>query len=176
MRHLKQKLINRAAKVSLALTGAALLLVISAPLSLTYAAGGSVGAAAGGSAPSPGSSTTTPNGSSTINTCPTATAGSNNNGSCEDPAVQCTNNKCDLVAKYVNPMLKLLAAVFGTIAVISVIAGGIQYTSSSGDPQKVAEAKKRLVNTIIAVVAFLFMYAFLQFLIPGGIFNRPLSG
>lgn len=95
-----------------------------------------------------------------------------NNTSCADPAVTCSSNKCDLIANYLSPTIKLLAAVFGTVAAISIIMGGINYTTSEGDPQKAGRAKSRITNTVIAVVAFLFLYAFLQFLIPGGIFNR----
>lgn len=95
-----------------------------------------------------------------------------NGGQSVDPAVSCTGNRCDLIAKYVNPTIKVLAAVFGTIAAISLILGGINFTTSEGDPQKAARAKSRITNTIIATVAFLFLYAFLQFLIPGGLFNR----
>lgn len=91
---------------------------------------------------------------------------------CEDPATKCTKSQCDLIIKYVNPAINLLAAVFGTIAVGSLVMGGIQYTTSEGDPQKASKAKDRITNTILAVFAFLFMYSFLQFLVPGGIFNR----
>jgi len=95
---------------------------------------------------------------------------------CEDPAIKCSNNQCDLIKKYVNPVINLLASLFGVVAVASIILGGIQYTTSEGDPQKSSNAKKRLTNTIFAILAFIFLYAFLQFLIPGGIFNRPTSG
>jgi hypothetical protein len=98
------------------------------------------------------------------------------NGVCGDPAADpdavCDKDSCDLILKYVNPLISLLSVSFGLIAVISIIIGGIQYTSSAGDPQKVTKAKHRISLTIIAIVAYFFLYAFLQFLIPGGIFNR----
>lgn len=90
-----------------------------------------------------------------------------------DPNAKCNlANGCDLVAKYVNPTIRLLTYVFALIATISIIMGGIQYAASTGDPQKVTAAKKRITNTIIAIVAYFFLYGFLQFLVPGGIFNR----
>lgn len=94
------------------------------------------------------------------------------NDSCGDPATNCNKNNCDLIAEYINPFISLLAAAFGTIAVISIILGGIQYITSEGDPQKTASSKRRITNTIVALIAFLFLYAFLEFLIPGGVFNR----
>jgi hypothetical protein len=96
------------------------------------------------------------------------------NGICNDPAAnasaECTNNGCDLVKKYVNPFIQLLTLVFGLIAIISIIIGGIQYATSEGDPQRVSKAKMRILWTVIAIVGYFFMYGFLQFLIPGGIF------
>lgn len=89
-----------------------------------------------------------------------------------DPNAECNKeNGCDLIAKYVNPAILLLSYSFGLIATLSIIMGGIQYAASAGDPQKVAAAKKRIINTVIAVVAYFFLYAFLQFLIPGGLFK-----
>ncbi len=90
-----------------------------------------------------------------------------------DPAVysSCGASKCDFIGKYINPAINLFSLVFGLVAVISLILGGIQYSASQGDPQKAASAKGRLQNTIIAIFAYLFLYAFLQFLIPGGAFH-----
>ena len=97
------------------------------------------------------------------------------NGSCKDPAANagtsCNDHACDLVKKYVNPLINLLSVSFGLIAVISLIYGGIMYSASQGDPQKVSSAKNRIQMTIIAIVGYFFLYGFLQFLIPGGIFR-----
>jgi hypothetical protein len=78
---------------------------------------------------------------------------------------------CDLIAQYVNPAINLLSVSFGIIAVISLIFGSINYTTSEGDPQKASKAKQRIANTLFATVAYMFLYAFLQFLVPGGIFH-----
>lgn len=83
----------------------------------------------------------------------------------------CSAGGCDLVNKYVNPLIDLLSIAFGLIAVISLILGGIQYASSAGDSQKVTLAKKRIGMTLIAIAAYAFLYGFLDFLIPGGLFR-----
>lgn len=90
----------------------------------------------------------------------------------QDPAIECGSDKCDFIGKYINPAINVFTAAFGLIAAGSIILGGIQYSTSEGDPQKAANAKKRILNTIIAVVAYIFLYTFLQFLVPGGLFNR----
>lgn len=96
-------------------------------------------------------------------------------GACQDPAadpnISCTKNACNLITKYLNPTIDLLSVSFGLLAIISIILGGVQYAASEGDPQKVSKAKSRIVNTIFAIVAYFFMYAALQFLIPGGLFD-----
>src|SRR5205814_1498218 len=96
------------------------------------------------------------------------------NGQCTDEAAnpKCDASKCDFIKKYVNPFINLLSISFGLIAVISIIMGAVQYSTSGGDPQKVTQAKQRISKTIFAVLAYLFLYAFLQFIVPGGLFNR----
>jgi hypothetical protein len=88
-----------------------------------------------------------------------------------DPNAKCNNNDCDFIKKFINPAINTLSACFGIVAVISIILGGINYSTSEGDPQKASRAKNRILNTIIAVIAYIFLYAFLQFLVPGGAFK-----
>lgn len=83
----------------------------------------------------------------------------------------CDDKQCDLVALYVNPAIQLLSITVGLVVAASLIMGGIQYTTSSGDPQKTSAAKGRIQNTLMAFLAYAFLYAFLNFLIPGGLFN-----
>jgi hypothetical protein len=87
-----------------------------------------------------------------------------------NPDANCDQNGCDLVKKYVNPTINVLSIIVGLMAVISIIIGAIQYITSTGDPQKVSAAKGRISKTIFAFIAYAFLYAFLQFIIPGGIF------
>lgn len=87
-----------------------------------------------------------------------------------DSSQACNAGACDLVSKYISPTAEILSASFGLIATISIILAAIQYSAAGGDPQKVSAAKKRLLATIVAIVAYLFLFAFLQFLIPGGVF------
>lgn len=88
-----------------------------------------------------------------------------------DPAAkQCSGGDCSgLITKYVNPFIRLLGALIGIVVVISLVVGGIQYSSSSGDPGKISAAKKRIANSLIALLAYFFLFFFLQWLIPGGI-------
>jgi hypothetical protein len=66
--------------------------------------------------------------------------------------------------------INLLSAMVGVVVVIMVIVGGIQYSSAGADPQKVAAARGKISNALLALVAYLFMFSFLQWVVPGGIF------
>lgn len=90
-----------------------------------------------------------------------------------DPAVNnsiaCTKSSCPIVAKYINPLISLLTVIVGLAVVIGIIIGAIQVITSAGDPQKAASGRDHVRNAIIALVAYIFLFGFLQFLIPGGL-------
>ena len=79
-------------------------------------------------------------------------------------------NNCPLISKYVNPLIAFLSAVLGIMVVISIIIAGIQYSGAGSDPQKVASARKRIRNSLLVFVGYLFLSAFLQYVTPGGLF------
>ncbi len=107
-------------------------------------------------------------GSSTCNT---------SDGSFESDPAACgtgapckTADNCDLVSKYVNPIInKFLAPLAVLAVVIGIIWGAIEYIVAGGDAQKVAQGKARIQKAVFAFVALLFLYAFLNWLIPGGL-------
>jgi hypothetical protein len=76
----------------------------------------------------------------------------------------------DFVDHYINPFILLLSALVGVVAVISIILAGIQYAGSADDPGTVSKAKQRIFNTIIGLIAYIFLFAFLSYIIPGGLF------
>lgn len=65
--------------------------------------------------------------------------------------------------------INFFAGAVGVIVTIVIILAGIQYSSAGGDPGKAASAKKHIYNAIIALIAFIFLWAFMQWLIPGGV-------
>ena len=77
-----------------------------------------------------------------------------------------------LYAKYVNPIIALLSALVGIAVVIAIIYGAIEYTTSGGDPQRIASGKKHIIEALIGLVAFMLLYSFMQFLVPGGLFSQ----
>ena len=80
-----------------------------------------------------------------------------------------SENHCGIL-DYLILFINVLSALVGVVVVGSIIYGGIQYSMAGGDPQKVAGAKKRILNAVVALFFFIFTYAILQYLVPGGIF------
>ena len=129
----------------------------------------------------PANCSTQPNSQTCAGHIPTTTipTSCDNSGICSSTVCTgagCTGDKtcaaggtCGFIEKYVNPAIVLLTVIFGLIVVVAIIIGGIQYSTSSGDPQKAAAAKSRITKAIIAVVAYLFLFAALRFLVPGGL-------
>lgn len=82
-----------------------------------------------------------------------------------------SGGKCDsFIVKYVNPFVTLLTIVIGVVAAISIVVAGIQYASAGSDPSKVQKAKDRIGQTLLGLVAYLLLFSFLNFLVPGGLF------
>lgn len=76
------------------------------------------------------------------------------------------------IMAYLQNGVNLLTALAGLAITASVIIGGIQYSTSGGNPQASAAAKKRIGNAFLALLALVFLYTFLQWIVPGGIFGR----
>ena len=69
-------------------------------------------------------------------------------------------------------IVRFLSAGVGLVMVGSIVVAGIQYSASAGDPQAAAKAKSRISSTLIALLIFIFSYALLNYLIPGGFLNN----
>jgi hypothetical protein len=82
-------------------------------------------------------------------------------------SVSCSN----IIKNYINPIILFLGAGVGLVIIIMTVIGGIQYITSGGDPNHVAEAKKRIANALLALVTWIIIWAFLEWIIPGGLFK-----
>lgn len=80
-------------------------------------------------------------------------------------------NDCPLLSSYVVPAINALSGAVGIVVVIMIIWGGIQYTSARDNPQQAAAAKEHIRNAIFALVIYIFIVAFINWIVPGGVFN-----
>lgn len=80
-----------------------------------------------------------------------------------------TKDNCWIVY-YIVSFTKVLSGLVGIVIVIMITLGGIQYAAAGPDPGAVVAARKRIINALIALALYIFMFSFLQWLVPGGIF------
>lgn len=65
--------------------------------------------------------------------------------------------------------IRILTGLVAVLAVVSIVYAGVQYASAGDSPEKVKAAKDRITQTVIGVLLYIFMFAILEFLIPGGV-------
>ena len=66
-------------------------------------------------------------------------------------------------------IVTILTYGLGVAATIGVVIAGVMYLTAKDSPDKVAAAKKRLIEVVIGLVAWAVMAAVLNWLIPGGV-------
>jgi len=68
-------------------------------------------------------------------------------------------------------ILNWMAVGVTVVVVGGVIFGAIMYTSSGGNPEQAKKALGTIRNAVIALFMYFAMWALLNWLIPGGVFN-----
>jgi hypothetical protein len=68
-------------------------------------------------------------------------------------------------------VIKILTGGIGVLAVAGIVYGSILYTTAGGSAEQVKKAIEVFRNVVIGIVAYALMFAFMNFIIPGGIFQ-----
>lgn len=71
---------------------------------------------------------------------------------------------------YTTSILKIVAGLAGVATVGGFLWGGLLYITARANAGQVENAKMVMINSVIGLLMFIFMYAILQYLVPGGIF------
>lgn len=69
------------------------------------------------------------------------------------------------------PGINFMSGIVGIVVIASIVIAGIQYITSSGNPEAAASARRRIQASVISLVVYIFGFALLQWLVPGGLFN-----
>lgn len=105
-----------------------------------------------------------------LDTDPGADVGGDKSGDCTDSSLTVEN--CGILG-YIVDAINVLSAAAGVIMITMIIVGGIQYASGFGatdkDPMAVGAAKRKISNAVFALFVYTFFYAFLNWIIPGGL-------
>ena len=67
----------------------------------------------------------------------------------------------------IQTILNVVFGVVGIVAVIMIIIGGVNYTMSQGDTQKIQKAKNTIMYGIIGLVVTLLAFAIVNFVLDG---------
>jgi hypothetical protein len=68
-------------------------------------------------------------------------------------------------------LLRFMSIGVGVLVAGSIIVAGIQYSTSQGNAEVTQSAKNRIQSSVIALLIYVFIFAVLQYLVPGGIFK-----
>jgi len=71
--------------------------------------------------------------------------------------------------------MNILTAGVGVAAIAGIVWGSVLYTTASGKPEQVKKANMVIANTVLGIVMYALMFSFLNFIIPGGMFNSSTS-
>ncbi|MBR2659755.1 hypothetical protein IKD60_03270 [Candidatus Saccharibacteria bacterium] len=69
-----------------------------------------------------------------------------------------------------NTIINVALGVIGFVAVVMIIFGGVQYTTSAGDAAKVTKAKNTIMYGVVGLVIALLAFAIVNFIL-GNVFN-----
>lgn len=68
-------------------------------------------------------------------------------------------------------IINILTAGVGIVAVGGIVYGAVLYTTAEDKADQVKKATDIITNVVIGLVAFALMWAGLNFIVPGGVFN-----
>ena len=67
--------------------------------------------------------------------------------------------------------INFLAAGVGAAVIFGIVWGGAVIAMSDGDAPKIKEGREIIINAVIGLFLFMFMWAGPNFLVPGGLFK-----
>jgi len=91
-------------------------------------------------------------------------------GEAKTSVIDCGVNEENPTFELIGQIVNFLAIGVGIAVVGGIVYGAIIYTTSNGEPAKTKQAVTIIVNAVIGLVLFIFAYAIMNFLIPGGAF------
>lgn len=88
---------------------------------------------------------------------------------CQRGSGGCLKN--NVIIKDIQKFVNFLSALVGIVVIGSIMVGGLQYAYAGDKAEAVDLAKRRIAHSLFAFLIYILTFAFLQWLIPGGIFK-----
>lgn len=67
-------------------------------------------------------------------------------------------------------VINFLSAGVGIVVLAGIVFGAVTYASAAGNADQAKKGITFITNSVIALVLYIFMYAIINFLVPGGLF------
>ena len=67
----------------------------------------------------------------------------------------------------INNMINFIVGALGVVTVVVIVMGGITFTTSQGDPQKIKKAKDMILYGIIGLLVAIFAFAIVNYVLNG---------
>ena len=77
----------------------------------------------------------------------------------------------DGIFMVLNVILQVLTWGVGIAGTLGIVITGIQYMTAKDNAAQMEKAKHRLIQIVIGLAVYAVMWAFLQWLLPGGVFG-----
>jgi hypothetical protein len=68
-------------------------------------------------------------------------------------------------------IINIFSGLIGVAAVGGVVYGSILYSTAGGNMDKVKKARVTIAQTVLGIFVYVLLYAFLNYVIPGGLFK-----
>ena len=90
---------------------------------------------------------------------------------CDDGSPSLNNIEDTGIWKLLISILSIITAGVGVVAVGGMVYGGVLYTTARGKPEQTKKAITVISNVGIGLIMYALMWAFLNYMIPGGVFS-----
>ncbi len=87
---------------------------------------------------------------------------------CEDPNGELNTDNCQIVAYLVNG-INFLTAIAVMVIIFSIMWAGYEYMTAQDNSNQINSARMRIIWALVALGILIFTYAFLNWLVPGGV-------
>lgn len=84
------------------------------------------------------------------------------------PECDSSKEKCGF-HEVLSGILRFMGFLVLPVCVIVIIWGGISYSAAGNNPEAINKARQRIAAGILALLTYILLYAFLNWLIPGGV-------
>lgn len=78
----------------------------------------------------------------------------------------CDGEGGERVINIVNTVINIMTVGVGILGVVGISVVGVQYLTAGGSEEKTRKAKRRMLEIVIGLVAYVLIYAILKWLMP----------